>query len=49
MKRFLSQLTFWKVVAGLILLGSEYSTVVRFFGGLGAATNLWINSPGGFG
>ena len=40
MKRFLLQLTFWKVVAGLILLGGAYSTVVRFFGGLGDATNL---------
>jgi Ni/Fe-hydrogenase subunit HybB-like protein len=47
MKRFLSQLTFWKVVAGLILLGGAYSTVVRFFGGLGAATNLTGQFPWG--
>lgn len=47
MKRFLSQLTFWKVVAGVILLGGAYSTVVRAFNGLGAATNLSDQFPWG--
>jgi Ni/Fe-hydrogenase subunit HybB-like protein len=47
MKRFLSQLTFWKTVAGVILLAGAYSTVVRFFGGLGAATNLSDQFPWG--
>jgi len=47
MKRFLSQLSFWKVVAGVILLAGAYSTVVRFLGGLGAATNLTDQFPWG--
>jgi len=47
MKRFLSKLTFWKTVAGVILLAGAYSTVVRFFGGLGAATNLSDQFPWG--
>jgi Ni/Fe-hydrogenase subunit HybB-like protein len=47
MKRFLSQLSFWKVVAGIILLAGAYSTVVRFFGGLGAATHLSDQFPWG--
>ena len=47
MKRFLSQLSFWKVVAGIILLAGAYSTVVRFFGGLGAATHLNDQFPWG--
>ena len=47
MKRFLSQLSFWKVVAGIILLAGAYSTVVRFFGGLGAATHLNDQIPWG--
>lgn len=47
MKRFLSQLTFWKVVAGIILLGGAYSAVVRAFNGLGASTNLSDQFPWG--
>jgi Ni/Fe-hydrogenase subunit HybB-like protein len=47
MKRFLSRLTFWKTVAGIILLAGAYSTLVRFFGGLGAATNLSDEFPWG--
>ena len=47
MKRFLSQLTFWNTVAGIILLAGAYATVVRFFGGLGAATNLSDRFPWG--
>ena len=47
MKRFLSQLTFWKTLAGIILLAGAYSTIVRFFGGLGAATNLSDEFPWG--
>ncbi|TSA24582.1 Ni/Fe-hydrogenase cytochrome b subunit [bacterium] len=47
MKRFLSQLTFWKTLAGVILLAGAYSTIVRFFGGLGAATNLSDEFPWG--
>ena len=47
MKRFLSQLSFWKVVAGAILLAGAYATVVRFLGGLGAATNLSDQFPWG--
>jgi len=47
MKKFLSTLTFWKCVAALILLAGAYSTAVRFFGGLGAATNLSDEFPWG--
>jgi Ni/Fe-hydrogenase subunit HybB-like protein len=47
MKRFLSQLSFWKVVAGVILLAGAYSTVVRFLGGLGSATHLSDQFPWG--
>jgi Ni/Fe-hydrogenase subunit HybB-like protein len=47
MKRFLTQLTFWKVVAGIILLAGAYSTAVRYFSGLGAATNLTDQFPWG--
>lgn len=47
MKRFLTQLTFWKVVAGIILLAGVYSTVIRFFYGLGASTNLTDAFPWG--
>ncbi len=47
MKRFLSGLSFWKVVAGIILLAGAYSTIVRYVGGLGAATNLSDQFPWG--
>jgi Ni/Fe-hydrogenase subunit HybB-like protein len=47
MKRFLSQLSFWKVVAGVILLAGAYSTIVRFLGGLGSATHLSDQFPWG--
>ncbi len=47
MKTYLSKLTFWKVVAPVILLAGAYSTAVRFFGGLGAATNLSDEFPWG--
>ncbi len=47
MKRYLSKLTFWNVVAAVILLAGAYSTAVRFFGGLGSATNLSDEFPWG--
>ncbi len=47
MKKFLSTLTFWKSVAIVILLAGAYATVVRFVGGLGAATNLSDQFPWG--
>lgn len=47
MKQFLSKLTFWKATAAVILLAGAYATVVRFFGGLGAATNLSDEFPWG--
>ncbi|MBI3788364.1 MAG: Ni/Fe-hydrogenase cytochrome b subunit [Ignavibacteriales bacterium] len=47
MKQLLSKLTFWKITAALILLAGAYATAVRFFGGLGAATNLSDEFPWG--
>lgn len=47
MKQFLSKLTFWKATAAIILLAGASATVVRFFGGLGAATNLSDEFPWG--
>jgi Ni/Fe-hydrogenase subunit HybB-like protein len=47
MKKYLSQLTFWKVTAALILLAGAISAGVRVFGGLGAATNLSDEFPWG--
>jgi c(7)-type cytochrome triheme protein len=47
MGTFLRRITFWRVVAGLTLLAGLYATVVRFSGGLGAATNLSDNFPWG--
>lgn len=47
MKQLLSKLTFWKITAGVILLAGVYATAVRFFGGLGAATNLSDEFPWG--
>jgi Ni/Fe-hydrogenase subunit HybB-like protein len=47
MKRLFSKLTFWKFVAGLILLAGAYATIVRYGAGLGAATNLSDEFPWG--
>jgi Ni/Fe-hydrogenase subunit HybB-like protein len=47
MKRYLSKLTFWKVVAAAILVAGAYSAAVRYFGGLGSATNLSDEFPWG--
>jgi len=47
MKRLLSKLTFWKVVAGLVLISGACSAAVRYLGGLGAATNLTDEFPWG--
>jgi len=47
MKKYLKQLTFWNVTATLILLAGAYSVGVRFFEGLGAATNLSDEFPWG--
>jgi Ni/Fe-hydrogenase subunit HybB-like protein len=47
MKRFFSQLTFWKVVAAIILVSGAVSAGARFFGGLGVATNLSDEFPWG--
>lgn len=47
MKRFLTTFSFWKVIATAIILAGLYSTYVRFFQGLGAATNLTDQFPWG--
>ena len=41
------KLTFWRVVFGIIMLLGVYSTYIRFFHGLGAATNLSDRFPWG--
>ena len=47
MKKYLSKLTFWKTVAIVILVAGAISAGVRFFGGLGMATNLSDEFPWG--
>jgi Ni/Fe-hydrogenase subunit HybB-like protein len=47
MKKFLATLGFWKIVAAVLLASGLYSTYVRFFHGLGAATNLSDRFPWG--
>ncbi len=43
----LPRLTFWRIVLLLLLAGGLYSTFVRFYHGLGAATNLSDQFPWG--
>ena len=43
----LPKITFWRVVFVLIVLAGAYSAYLRFFKGLGAATNLSDNFPWG--
>ncbi|MBN2364615.1 MAG: Ni/Fe-hydrogenase cytochrome b subunit [Calditrichaeota bacterium] len=45
--RVRSELTFWKIVFFIIIALGLYSTYVRFFHGLGAATNLSDDFPWG--
>jgi Ni/Fe-hydrogenase subunit HybB-like protein len=47
MKKFLTTFTFWKVTAVAIILAGLYSTYIRFFHGLGAATNMTDQFPWG--
>jgi Ni/Fe-hydrogenase subunit HybB-like protein len=47
MKKLLTTFGFWKVTAVAIMLAGLYSTYVRFFHGLGAATNLSDQFPWG--
>ncbi|MCK9409203.1 MAG: Ni/Fe-hydrogenase cytochrome b subunit [Bacteriovoracaceae bacterium] len=47
MKKFLTTFGFWKVIAVAIMLAGIYSTYIRFFHGLGAATNLTDQFPWG--
>jgi Ni/Fe-hydrogenase subunit HybB-like protein len=47
MRKFLSQITFWKAVAAIILAAGAYSTYVRFTAGLGASTHLTDQFPWG--
>jgi len=44
---FKVKITFWRVVLALILLVGAYATIVRFFRGLGASTNLSDAFPWG--
>jgi Ni/Fe-hydrogenase subunit HybB-like protein len=47
MKRFFTTFSFWKTVAAGLLAVGAYSTYVRFFHGLGAATHLSDQFPWG--
>jgi Ni/Fe-hydrogenase subunit HybB-like protein len=47
MKKLISTFGFWKITAVAIMLAGLYSTYVRFFQGLGAATNLSDQFPWG--
>lgn len=47
MKRYISSLTFWNVLGGVILLTGLYVTYVRFTQGLGATTHLSDEFPWG--
>ncbi len=47
MKKFLTYLTFWRAVLGILLAAGLYATYVRFTQGLGAATNLSDQFPWG--
>ena len=47
MNNFLKKLTFWRILAGVILAGGVYVTFVRFTKGLGATTNLSDQFPWG--
>jgi Ni/Fe-hydrogenase subunit HybB-like protein len=47
MRLSLPKLSFWRVVATLLLAAGAYSTVVRFYWGLGSSTNLSDGFPWG--
>ena len=47
MKNFVKTLSFWKIVAGIILAAGIYVTIFRFTKGLGATTNLSDRFPWG--
>ena len=47
MKRFLSELTFWRTVAAAVLITGFYATIIRFTQGLGASTGLSDGFPWG--
>jgi Ni/Fe-hydrogenase subunit HybB-like protein len=47
MKQIIPKITFWRVVAVIIIVAGLYSTYLRFTGGLGASTNLSDEFPWG--
>jgi Ni/Fe-hydrogenase subunit HybB-like protein len=47
MKQLIPKITFWRVVAVIIVVAGLYSTYLRFTGGLGASTNLSDDFPWG--
>ena len=47
MKLIIPKITFWRVVAVLIVIAGLYSTYLRLFGGLSASTNLSDDFPWG--
>uniref|UniRef100_A0A7V2ZI96 Ni/Fe-hydrogenase cytochrome b subunit n=1 Tax=Ignavibacterium album TaxID=591197 RepID=A0A7V2ZI96_9BACT len=47
MKQIIPKITFWRVVAVIIVVAGLYSTYLRFTGGLGASTNLSDDFPWG--
>ncbi len=47
MKQIIPKITFWRVIAVIIVIGGLYSTYLRFTGGLAASTNLSDEFPWG--
>ncbi|WP_337872354.1 NrfD/PsrC family molybdoenzyme membrane anchor subunit, partial [Ignavibacterium sp.] len=47
MKQIIPKITFWRVVAVIIIVAGLYSTYLRFTGGLGASTHLSDEFPWG--
>lgn len=47
MKLIIPKITFWRVVAVIIVIAGLYSTYLRLFGGLSASTNLSDDFPWG--
>ena len=44
---FRAKITFWRVVLAIVLIAGAYATIIRFFRGLGASTNLTDAFPWG--
>ncbi len=47
MNSLLSKLSFWKLIAAILILTGAFSTIIRFYRGLGASTHLSDQFPWG--